>query len=337
MRQQADLVLEGGGVKGIALLGAVQRLMEDGYRFSRVAGSSAGAIVGALVAAGLPPERMGAILRSLDYRKVLDKGWLDRIPLVGAGLSVLLESGVYEGEYVREWLGNELAGLGVETFADLRYDDPDADSTLAADHKYRFVATVADVTRSEMLRFPWDYRRVFGLDPDQQRVADAVRASMSIPFVFEPVELRDVRSGLTSTLVDGGVLSNFPVDTFDRRDGRPPRWPTFGVKLAPDLPVGQSRIFPLARWPRPKPLTLLESLVTTLIVGHDQTRLADPCVARRLIRVDTGAFSFLDFGLSEPQQDELARNGREAAADFLQQWNWADYLASACGGRPANP
>ena len=48
----ADLVLEGGGVKGIALVGAISVLEERGYGFRRVAGTSAGAIVGALVAAG---------------------------------------------------------------------------------------------------------------------------------------------------------------------------------------------------------------------------------------------------------------------------------------------
>lgn len=337
MALTADLVLEGGGVKGIALLGAVQPLMEAGYRFPRVAGSSAGAIVGALVAAGLPSERMGTVLESLDYRKVLDRGWLDRVPVVGETLSVLLENGVYEGDYVREWLGNELAALGVETFADLRYDDPDADTTLPADHRYRFVATATDVTRGQLLRLPWDYARAFGLDPDRQGVADAVRASMSVPFVFEPVQLRNRHDGRTSTLLDGGVLSNFPVDIFDRRDGKPPRWPTFGVRLGPDLPAGNAKIFPLAGLPRPRPIRLLESLITTLIVGHDQTRLADPCVARRLIAVDSGAVSFLDFDLSDAQQQELAQAGREGATEFLRHWDWAAYLAGPCGARPANP
>lgn len=302
-----------------------------------MAGSSAGAIVGALVAAGLPVERMATVLQTLDYRKVLDRGLLDRVPLAGPALSVLLENGVYEGNYVREWLGNELAALGVETFADLRYADPEADATLPEDHRYRFVATVTDVTRGELLRLPWDYRRAFGLDPDRQRVTDAVRASVAIPFVFEPVELRDLHTGRTSTLLDGGVLSNFPVDTFDRRDGRPPRWPTFGVKLVPTLPAGEVTIFPLARLPRPKPVRLLEALISTLIVGHDQTRLADPCVARRLIAVDTGTISFLDFGLSPSQQAALADNGRRAAQEFLARWDWAGYLASSCGGRPNNP
>ena len=42
------------------------------------------------------------------------------------------------------------------------------------------------LTTSQMVRLPWDYRRVYGLDPDEQPVADAVRASMSIPFFFNP-------------------------------------------------------------------------------------------------------------------------------------------------------
>jgi len=336
MALPADLVLEGGGVKGIALVGAVSQLTEAGYHLARVAGSSAGAVVGALVAAGMPPERMAAVMRGLDYRRLRDKGALDRVPLVGGALSVLLENGIYEGDYLREWLGNELAAMGVETFADLRYDDADADSSLPADHHYRLVVTVTDVTLGQLLRLPWDYRRAFGRDPDTQRVADAVRASVSTPYLYEPVLLSDLGSGRVSTLLDGGVLSNFPVDTFDRRDGRPPRWPTFGVKLVSD-PAGGARIFP-PRWlPQPKPVRLLEALITTLVVGHDQTRLADPCVQRRLVRVDTGTVSFADFGLSTTAREELYRSGRRAAAAFLAGWDWPAYLNSACGARPGSP
>src|SRR5829696_3150734 len=64
----ADLVLEGGGVKGIALAGAISVLQDRGYRFHRVAGTSAGAIVGALVAAGTPHTRLREMMRDLDYR-----------------------------------------------------------------------------------------------------------------------------------------------------------------------------------------------------------------------------------------------------------------------------
>lgn len=70
---RADLVCEGGGVKGIALTGAVLRLNEAGYTFPRIAGTSAGAVVGAVLAAlqaaGEPLHRAAEVARSLDYRR----------------------------------------------------------------------------------------------------------------------------------------------------------------------------------------------------------------------------------------------------------------------------
>ena len=69
---KADLVLEGGGVKGIALVGAVSVLQEAGYTFPRVAGTSAGSIVGALVASGMPAEQMLEVMRTTDYAKFKD-------------------------------------------------------------------------------------------------------------------------------------------------------------------------------------------------------------------------------------------------------------------------
>lgn len=62
-------VLEGGGVKGIGHVGAVHALEQAGYRFERVAGSSAGAIVAALIAADYHGEEMAQLMKSHDYMK----------------------------------------------------------------------------------------------------------------------------------------------------------------------------------------------------------------------------------------------------------------------------
>lgn len=320
----ADLVLEGGGAKGIGHVGAITLLQERGYTFQRVAGTSAGAIVGALAAAGATSARLRGLMDVLDYRKVPDRGGIDRVPLVGRALSLLLEEGIHEGDYVREFLGNALAELGVETFGDLRDERPG--SSLPDDQCYRLVVTATDVTRGELIRLPWDYRSRYGLDPDQQLVADAVRASMSIPFFFEPVRLRAAQ-GEVSTLVDGGVLSNFPIDVFDRTDGREPRWPTFGVKLLPNLPAGRARLFPLLGLVPRGPVHLLEQLVSTMIVGHDQTKLAQPWVAARTMVVDTDDVSIVEFDLTEQQRTVLYRNGRRAAQDFLAGWDFEAYGA----------
>ena len=96
--KNCDLVCEGGGVKGIGLAGAYAGLEEAGYAPKRVAGTSAGAITAALIAAGYTSAELKEIVLSLDFRQFEDKGWEDRIPLLGTPLSVLLEAGVYEGD-----------------------------------------------------------------------------------------------------------------------------------------------------------------------------------------------------------------------------------------------
>ena len=70
----ADLVLEGGGVKGVGLAGAYVALREAGYTAANVAGTSAGAITAAFIAADFPPEELERIVMELDYRQFEDKG-----------------------------------------------------------------------------------------------------------------------------------------------------------------------------------------------------------------------------------------------------------------------
>jgi NTE family protein len=338
---KADLVLAGGGVKGIGHVGALSVLEDHGYEFQRTAGTSAGAIVGSLVAAQMPVHKIFEVLRGVDFRRFRDRGMLCKLPLVGRPLSALLQNGVYEGDAVREWMKAELEQAGVSTFADLKIRD--RRSGLPPNESYKLVVMATDVTRGELVRLPWDYER-YGLDRDKQLVADAVRASISIPYFFKPVTMPGAGKdqprpidGVRSHLVDGGVLSNFPIDAFDRTDGEPPRWPTFGVTLIPQLPRGNEKLLPILgalRGPaRLLPsLGLFQSLVTTMVVGHDQGQLAKPWIAARSMRVDTDKFGVVDFELTQADQLELYRNGRETAEDFLSDWHdgggWEGYLAT---------
>jgi NTE family protein len=323
----ADLVLSGGGVKGIGLVGAVVALMDGGYRAQRVSGTSAGSIVGAIVAAAsmgdqLDPEEVKELALQLDYHKFTDAGTLERLPVVGPSFAVLRGTGIYKGDYAHDWVRSQLKNLGVRTFGDLAIDD----DNLPAEQRYKLVVTVADVTTGQLVRLPWDYRRVYGLDPDEQSVADAVRASMSIPFYFRPVTLTS-STGLTSTLVDGGILSNFPIDSLDRTDRRPPRWPSFGVTVLPNLPEGNDKVIPaLAPLRLLGPPHLLESVITTVLVGRDQAYLSQPWVNARTIRVDSTDVGFLDFDISNNEIEALYVKGYDAAQKFLSSWDWDTYL-----------
>jgi NTE family protein len=301
--------------------------MDAGYRAQRVSGTSAGSIVGAVVAAAsmgdqLSPAEVKELALQLDYHKFTDPGPVERLPVLGPSLAVLRGTGIYKGDYAHDWVRSQLKNLGVQTFGDLAIHD----DSLPAEQRYKLVVTVADVTTGQLVRLPWDYHRVYGLDPDEQSVADAVRASMSIPFFFRPVALT-ASTGLTSTLVDGGIVSNFPIDSLDRTDGRKPRWPSFGVTVLPNLPEGNDKVIPALspiRWLGPP--HLLESVITTTLVGRDQAYLNQPWVNARTIKVDSTDVGFLDFDISDNEIEALYVKGYAAAQKFLSTWDWDTYL-----------
>ncbi len=328
MKSQADLVLEGGGVKGIGLIGAVARLDRD-LSFERIAGSSVGAIVAALVAAGFSGDELRAVLVDFPFAKVRRREGLSKIPVVGRASSLLFSRGMYDTGFVRDWLADLLESRGIRTFGNLRHDDPD--SSLPEDRRYRLVVTATDVTNGELLYLPWDYRSRFGRDPDTQLVADAVAASFAIPLYFQPVELTDVRTNETHVLVDGGVLSNYPITVFDRTDEVTPRWPTFGVKIVPPLPSHDAEMLPFAGHFRLAGLRELEAVLATMIAGRDQTYLERPCVAMRTMRVDTHAVSIVDFDVDDVTKQQVFANGWNEADRFLANWDDARYRA-LCGG-----
>jgi len=307
-----DLVLDGGGVRGIALVGALSALEEAGFEPARVAGTSAGAVVGALLAAGLRGPDLRVAMQELDYRRFEDPSPAHRVPFLGKSLSLLVGKGVYHGRYLSSWLGRLLADRGVRTFGDLRVDD-DQGTSLPPGRRYRLVVTTVDVTRGTLVRLPWDYHR-YGLDPDEQLVADAVRASASVPFFFEPVPLQD-STGHTSLLMDGGVVADFPVDIFDRTDGLAARWPTVGLKLSGGRrPEGRRP----ERRPIGGPLALGLALLSTMRNVYEQRSLDDERVTGRTMFIDTGAaVARADFAIGQAEQQALFLDGRAQASALL--------------------
>jgi NTE family protein len=272
-------------------------------------------------------SELESVARSLDYRKFADRDLLSRLTgPFGEALSLLVEKGLFEGSYLRDWLRDTLAQFGVRTFGDLRLP-PDPGGDLPPRHRYSLVVTVSDVSRRRLVLLPWDYRK-YALDPDEQPVADAVRASASIPFFFEPVRMRPARADTDSLLVDGGMLSNFPIAVFDRTDGQPPRWPTFGVKLS-GHPGTQPVTHEIGG-----PLSLAIACVETMFTAGDAAHVDEPCVQRRTMFVDTSGVSAVDFGLSPAKQRLLRDNGAHAAHKFLRHWDFAAYLAECRGGAP---
>jgi NTE family protein len=298
-----DAVFEGGGVKGIGLAGAVSVVEAEGYTWGNLAGTSAGAIVAAVLAAGYTAAELKDIVGGLDYNKFMDKGGVDRVPLLGPLISLIAEKGVYEGDYLEEWMTGLLEAKGKRTFADLVIPGE-------KDPRYRYKLNVitSDVSRGKLVVLPTGLKD-YGVDPDGFPVAKAVRMSMSIPFFFEPVQLAG------STFVDGGLLSNFPVWLFDAK-GKP-SWPTFGFKL----------VEPEEGRPNDTGTTLAfaKALITTMLDAHDKMHVEDEDF-ERTIAVPTLGVKTTEFGLSPERRDALFQSGVKGAEEFFKYWDFRDYV-----------
>lgn len=311
---RADLVLEGGGVRGIGLVGAIHSLAQSGYTFPRVAGTSAGAIVGSLVAAlqkaDRPLSELDQLANDIDYSAFADKTCLTKIPVVGGALSLLITNGLYKGDFLEKLVGRLLAELGVKTFGDLRTGET------SEQYRWSLVVTASDLSRRRLVRIPWDLED-YGVKPDEFSVARAVRASAAVPYAFAPVGVNG------ATWVDGGLLSNFPVELFDRLDGTQPHWPTFGVRLSarPGIPPTHSVH---------GPVSLGLAAIETMLSAQDAAYVDDPCTVKRTIFVPAQNVSSLDFNVSPQQKAALYAAGVKAGNDFLSTWNFAEYLRQ-CG------
>ena len=309
--RRADAVLQGGGVKVIGLVGALTVAEERGYQWVNVAGTSAGALVASLLAAGYPARELASILEELDFSLFRDPGPLGRIPLAGPLLALLLTKGMYRGDYLEEWVREKLAARGVRTFADLILPGE-------KDERFRFKLQViaADVSRGRMLVLPQDIA-AYGVKPESLDVARAVRMSASLPFFYRPVKevYRSTGRPCVSYIVDGGLLSNFPVWLFDVA-GAPP-WPTFGFMLVDPQYGRPQRIR--------GPVSLAGALVSTMLEAHD-ARYLEEADRVRTIRIPTCGVRTTDFDISPEKRRELFAAGRKAAQAFFAGWNFARYV-----------
>jgi NTE family protein len=315
---KADLVFEGGGVKGIGLAGAWCHLAGKGYVAERVAGTSAGAITAAMVAAGLPADDLRRlVLEEIAFARFEDGGGLPW----SEPLELLRRKGLHPGRYFEGWMREQLSARGISRFGDLRLPDAGADENGVA-HRLQVVAS--DVSCHRMLVLPRDARHL-GVEPDDLEVARAVRMSMSIPVFFDPV-VAEGPGKAEHVVVDGGLLSNFPVWLFDAPPGQAPRWPTFGFLL-----VAPGQRNPLGGPPADQPgeMSLPDyamAIVHTVLEAHDRLYLEQADFART-ITIDTLGVQTTQFSIDHdgPLKQKLFASGEAAAAAFLQSWDFEGY------------
>ncbi|MBU8879350.1 patatin-like phospholipase family protein [Bacillus sp. FJAT-29790] len=291
-----DGVFSGGGIKGFALVGAYAGIEEKGFRFKRVAGTSAGAIVAALIAAQYTSEEIYQLIDELNLEKFLDARY-SFIPFsVTKWILLYWRLGLYKGDALEKWIEEKLLAKGIRTFSDLPYQS------------LRVVAS--DLTNGRLIVLPDDLVH-YQIDPGSFPIAKAIRMSCSLPYFFEPVKLQTDKN--TNLIVDGGVLSNFPMWLFDTDNVVQVR-PVLGVKLSHNMnerPTNKIR----------NAIQMFEALFETMKDSHDARYISKKHV-KNIIFIPTEGVLLTEFQLTKNKKQALFDFGSKCAKEFFSQWRY---------------
>ncbi|TAL39055.1 MAG: patatin [Spirochaetes bacterium] len=333
-----NLVFEGGGVKGIAYLGALEVLTEKNIlpNIERVGGTSAGAINAVLLGLSFTLAEVREIMWSLDFNKFMDDSW----GVVRDTARLIEKFGWYKGDFFRDWIGKLIkkkTGNANSTFADIEA----ARATKGFKSLY-FMGTNLSTGFSE----------VFSAErTPETRVADAVRISMSIPLFFAAK-----RNARGDVYVDGGVLDNYPVKLFDRKRylatvnySVPPYYSkintdftaagrdsdfvynkeTLGFRLdtREEISLFRDHEEPVHR----KVDNFFDyswALIRTVLNAQESLHLhSDDWM--RTIYIDTLGVNTTDFNLTDQKKNDLVKSGRDGAELYLKWYDNSETKANA--------
>lgn len=209
-------------------------------------------------------------------------------------LSFFWKMGIYKGNELEKWVEEKLAAKGLRIFSDL------PPQTL------RVIAS--DLSNGQLVVLPDDLVK-YGISPGSFSIAKAIRMSCSIPYFFEPVKLRSMDG--TNIIVDGGVLSNFPMWLFDRENVQKLR-PVLGIKLSPNEYEHEKHQIKNA-------FQLFGALFETMKDAHD-SRYISKKHAKNIIFIPTEGVLATEFHLTDIKKQALLDLGKESAEKFFKSW-----------------
>lgn len=302
-----DAVFEGGGVKGIGLLGAVCCIEERGYEIQNYAGSSAGAMVAALLAAGYKGKELSKIILNMDYGVFLDKRKFKNSMFFSISenvIKLLKDKGIYSGDPIEEYIKELLLRKNKVKF-----------KHISVNGKSPLKIIASDITKGDMLILPDDLVK-YDIDPMEFEISKAVRMSISIPFFFKPEKLK--HNNEVSYVVDGGILSNYPIWIFDVQGT--PKWPTFGMKL-----VDENKSYPSRK--RTDIVSYSLDIISAMLNKNEEIYVKDKDWVRT-ISIPTLGVGTTDFSLKKEKAKELFQSGYNSAERFIEKWNFESYKRS---------
>ncbi len=371
--QYVDLVQEGGGVLGIALVGYTYILETAGIRFFHLAGTSAGAI-NTLILAGIDSIEKAKSQTVLDVLAKQDLfEFVDGDPVLKSIMQKMIDGtpvrqmiwklvrnfsklkkalfidlGLNPGNKFESWIEKVLKDSPnkIETVGDLiekrgkKYFPQGLKHRITgepiSDDYARIYIIAADVTTQTKVQFPKMATLYWGDAMWKQSPAKMVRASMSVPFFFIPFEIKNIPGAGEPAneqwmkyanfhgkipekvkFVDGGMISNFPINVFHSKGGIP-RKPTFGVKLS-SYRQECARVDDFGGF--------TGSMVSTMRHDADNEFLIqNPDFDKLICFIDADKdFNWLNFKMTDEKKKKLFLLGAQKGLSFIKQFDWEKY------------
>ena len=294
---EIDGVFSGGGIKGFALIGAYQVIEQKGFTFKRIAGTSAGSIISAFIIAGYTADEILEMMDEVDLKTFLDARKTFLPFSLTKWISLYWNLGLYRGAKLEEWLIAKLKDRGISTFADI------------PPGSLRVIAS--DLTNGRLIVLPDDLPK-YGINPASFSVARAVRMSCGLPYFFEPVRLAS--STGFNLVVDGGVLSNFPIWLFYQKKKQNKKRPILGIKLSSNEQERPKRKIHNA-------IEMFSALFETMKDAHDERHISSKH-EKDIIFIPVENIVSTEFQLNEEKKLALLELGRNRTNDFLTNWTF---------------
>lgn len=325
-----NLIFQGGGIKTFAYHGVIKQLEEQGIlgQIERVGGTSAGAMLSAILSFRLSAAESIALYNTLDYAKIPGLKTQVRMPsrLIGSvrskemagnveGLNRLMrEYGWYDTSYAYKWLLTTIAaqtGYGTATFADFR------------NRGFRDLYILATNISQHRLE-------VFSAETTPQvAVADALLMTQSLPLFFAAPRFdgKYLNDNEGDFYGDGSLLNNFPIHIFDHARYLAPErplpnsvnWETLGCRLYTPHDCAEAGKRPINNL-----ASYISNLFETWLEAQAQVYSPQPIDQMRTIEVSNCCISPIDFHIRPSLEDEsyrkLVQAGETAVTDFLNNY-----------------
>ena len=253
------------------------------------------------------------------------------------------DMGLNPGDHFENWLKGTLIKYGIENTKDLtarlqhvpegiRLRQNEALLT-RADLNTSFKIIASDLTTNTKVVFPTMgelyYKNILDVNP-----AEFVRASMSIPIFFAPFKIKNLPNGIHQKdkwvemagykgkipeevlIVDGGIMSNFPIDAFHRHNSVP-RKPTFGVKLGLD----RTEVNEIENYFH----LIYSSFESARQIRDFEFIFNNQDFTKLVANIDSDGFNWLNFNIPDNDKIKLFAEGVKAACKFLREFDWKIY------------